>query len=212
MFDAFQSSKTSNVSKREACWRYVSLCKSWLWWQQGQGKRHLGSMRNRCASAVVVGQPVNECFISGSHFNMRSFPQVFGQPFVLWQVFLDAPKPFMVDVEGGKKARRSPKLKLIAPACVIRRVAKCLESNDCHDCLEVDGSWVTLFTLGKLDMFCWTFGLLLLFAKLDPHPCQISCLLGVMKRGWNMMKPMYNKEIETVPYEVYRHERLEEWS
>ena len=69
---------------------------------------------------------------------------------------MDAPKPFMVDVEGGKKARRSPKFKLIAPAYVIRRVPKCWESNDCHDCLEVDGSWVshvTLFTLGKLDMF-----------------------------------------------------------
>ncbi len=51
----------------------------------------------------VVGQPMF-CF----RLRWGNLSQVFGQPFVLRQVFLDAPKPFMVDVEGGKKARRSP--------------------------------------------------------------------------------------------------------
>lgn len=66
---------------------------------------------------------------------------------------------------------------------MIRRVAKCWESNDCHDCLEVDGSWVTLFTLGKLDMFCSKSGLLLLFAKFDPHHCQIIVFVGCDEKG-----------------------------
>lgn len=164
MFDAFHSSKASNVSKREACWRYVSLCKSWLWWQQGQGQCHLGAMRFCSGSQRMF------CFrfifshrCLGSHlFCDRCF---WTHQSLLW---------WMWKVER-RRGVSSPNFKLIALRVwlEVRRVAKCLESIDCHDCLEVDGSWVTLFTLGKLDMFYWKSGLLLLFAKFDPHPCQI---------------------------------------